>query len=129
RAGGEVLLEADALTEGTLVVRLGDLVYGPDRAPSLRAFDEARRRAEPAEGCTHIHYGNLYVCEAVSLAQLEGKPVSVVVLGWSRRAFQALYESRRQLLKLTLFLLALGLLLAWWIGRRMVGPVEALRDE
>jgi two-component system sensor histidine kinase ChvG len=53
----------------------------------------------------------------------------VYVQGTSRRALEALYESRRQLLKLTAFVLALGLVLAWWMGRRMVRPVEDLRGE
>jgi two-component system sensor histidine kinase ChvG len=40
-----------------------------------------------------------------------------------------LYAQRRQLVKLTLFVLLAGLGLAWWMGSRMVRPVENLREE
>jgi two-component system sensor histidine kinase ChvG len=73
----------------------------------------------------HLARGNLQVCAA---AERVGDLV-VLVEGSSRRALGALYDSRRQLTKLTGFVLALAIVLWWWMVRRMVRPVEALRSE
>jgi two-component system sensor histidine kinase ChvG len=47
----------------------------------------------------------------------------------SRRAGRALYDLRYQLLKLSLLSLPAALILAWWLGWRMVRPLELLRKQ
>jgi two-component system sensor histidine kinase ChvG len=47
----------------------------------------------------------------------------------SRRAIRALHDLRYQLLKLTLFVLPFSVVIAWWLGWRMIRPLEALRRQ
>ncbi|MCB9700056.1 MAG: HAMP domain-containing histidine kinase, partial [Alphaproteobacteria bacterium] len=46
-----------------------------------------------------------------------------------RRYVTSLYEQRFQLSAVTLVVLTIGALLALWMGARMVGPIESLRDQ
>ncbi len=133
----------DELTGTSFLVWLGDLFYGPRRVPVLSGLDaklgplarrpevvEARGPSGKASRCWHSVDGNLFICETAQAITLDGAGTwTVHVQGSSRHALQALYESRRQLFKLTLFVLGLGLLLSVWMGRRIVRPVEALREE
>ncbi len=139
---GKVIRDLDhALGDGWLF-QLGDVFYGPGRPAGLRMLEEREgalasrpeilRALAAGEdgGCEHSVMGNLEVCHVARRVELPGAaPVVVHVQGSSRRALEALYDSRRQLVKLTAFVLALGLLLAWWMGKKMVRPVEALREE
>jgi signal transduction histidine kinase len=142
RPDGKVIFDADhALGEGWLF-QLGDVFYGPGRLAGLQQLEERegalasrpeilRALASGDDGgCEHSVMGNLEVCHVAHKVELPGAaPVVVHVQGSSRRALEALYDSRRQLVKLTAFVLALGLLLAWWMGKKMVRPVETLREE
>ena len=47
----------------------------------------------------------------------------------SRRAVRALYDLRYQLLRLSLIMLPFALGFSWWMGRRMVHPIEWLRER
>jgi two-component system sensor histidine kinase ChvG len=135
---GALLGSADSLASHGLNARFGDLFYGPDRERALAQFDAAQGAPDAralvrdaaahgqSERCTHSTFGNLWICEA-ALRAPSGAVISAV--SWSRRAFVGLYESRRQLIKLTLFVMVVGLGLSWWMGRRLVGPVVALREE
>ncbi|NMO17362.1 HAMP domain-containing histidine kinase [Pyxidicoccus fallax] len=117
---------------------LGDILYGPERVFVLerldRDFGPPLQRAEVVEAlasgrdgsCRASIPGNLFLCAAA--VKVAG-PRVVLVEGSSRRALQAVYESRRQLAKLLLFTAALGIGLAWWTVRTFVRPVEALRSE
>jgi signal transduction histidine kinase len=136
---GSTTVDCDHLVGHSWLFAVGDLVYGPDRASTLAAFDEARgplgaraeiaaaRESGNAVACEHEARGNLEVCQVAERISPGGLVVHVE--GSSRRALESLYESRRQLLKLTLFVLVLALPLWWWMVRRMVRPLEALRAE
>jgi two-component system sensor histidine kinase ChvG len=138
---GAMLASADHLVGTSLLFRLGDVFYGPDRAAGLAEVDlaegpvhtrtQARRALEHgrAAGCAEAGVGHLLVCQAAVRVDGATGPVVVHVMGSSRRGVTSLYESRRQLLKLTLSVLVLGVGLALWMGRRLVTPVEALRDQ
>jgi two-component system sensor histidine kinase ChvG len=138
--GGNVAVFADHVEGSSLLFEIGDLFYGPDRIKGLRALEaregpiatrpeiEEARAAGTATGCEQSVLGNLYVCHAARHIDVQDARI-VHVQGSSRRAVQALFEARRQLVKLTLFVLVLGLVLSRWMARRMVDPVEALREE
>jgi signal transduction histidine kinase len=136
--GGAVEVDVDLLTgDRAPFTTLGDLFYGPHRRrvlerlssgplPGQRA-DVARAHLQGTEsGCQHSTEGNLDYC--ATAVRIDADRV-VLVEGISRRALQALYESRRQLTKLTLLVLALGLVLWWWLGLRIVRPIQSLRRE
>ena len=139
---GSVPVDGDHLVGHAWLFRVGDFFYGPDREPVLRTFDGGRgplgerpevrtaRADRNAERCEHSTLGNLEICDVAAAVDLpDGRVAIVHTQGSSRRALDALYGSRRQLLKLTGFVLALALALWVWMGRQMVRPVEALRDE
>ena len=145
---GEVVGDFDYIVGHGALYDVGDLVYGPERVDVLRAWDTNRpplaERPEVVDaltrdtlggafhayGCDVSLPGNLFVCHAAKRVTLPGGVAGVVhVEGSSRRALQPIYEGRRLLLKLVAFTLALGLALAYWLARRMVKPVERLRDE
>jgi signal transduction histidine kinase len=141
---GSVAIDRDHLVGRGWLFDLGDFIYGPDRVAVLTTFDAGRvplrerpevraaHTAEHAEDCDHSTLGNLEICDAAATAPLPGGAGGIAVVhaqGSSRRAVDTLYASRRQLLKLTGFVLALAIVLWFWMGRQMVRPVEALRDE
>jgi two-component system sensor histidine kinase ChvG len=141
---GTVPIDRDHLVGRGWLFELGDFVYGPDRVAVLATFDAGRaplrerpevraaHASEHAEQCDHSTLGNLEICDAAATVPLPGGAGGLAVVhaqGSSRRALDTLYASRRQLLKLTGFVLALAIVLWFWMGRQMVRPVEALRDE
>jgi hypothetical protein len=139
---GSAAVDRDHLVGHGWLFDLGDFIYGPDRVRVLTTFDAGRgplqtrpevtaaRADGHAELCEHSALGNLEICDAAAAVQLPGGGVAVVhAQGSSRRALDTLYASRRQLLKLTGFVLVLAIVLWVWMGRQMVRPVEALRDE
>jgi len=115
-----------------------ELFFGPDGAPSLadwdaqqpplakRAFTVGARQQGQASGCASAAEGALLVCTA-ALATDDGRVIYVTES--SRRAIRALYDVRYQLVKLTLQVLAMGIVLGAWLGWRMVRPVEQLRRQ
>jgi signal transduction histidine kinase len=141
---GSVPVDCDHLVGHGVLFAVGDFVYGPDRVPVLTTFDAARgplaeraevraaRAGEHAERCDHSTLGNLEICDAATAVLLPGGGGGFAVVhaqGSSRRALDALYASRRQLLELTGFVLPFAIGLWIWMGRQMVRPVELLRDE
>jgi two-component system sensor histidine kinase ChvG len=141
---GSIPIDGDHLVGRGWLFDVGDFIYGPDRVAVLTTFDAGRGplrerpevraagAAEHAEQCDHSTLGNLEICDAAAtVAVPEGGGALAVVhaQGSSRRALDTLYASRRQLLKLTGFVLVLAMVLWFWMGRQMVRPVEALRDE
>jgi two-component system sensor histidine kinase ChvG len=136
-AAGEARIDENALIRHGPREVLGDVLYGPERVFVLerldRDFGPPSQRAEVVEAlasgrdgsCRASIPGNLFLCASA----VRAAPWVVLVEGSSRRALQAVHESRRQLAKLVLFTTALGIVLAWWTVRSFVRPVEALRSE
>jgi two-component system sensor histidine kinase ChvG len=132
---------ADHVVGRSWLFRAGDLFYGPRRAEGLHAHEQqqgdAARRAVvvqaleegSAASCAEHSLGNLLVCESAVRVDAAGGPMVVHVQGSSRRGVQALWEVRRQLVELTLAALVVALGLAFWLSRRVVRPVEALREQ
>ncbi|HEY8074739.1 MAG TPA: HAMP domain-containing sensor histidine kinase [Labilithrix sp.] len=79
-------------------------------------------------GCRHSPAGKLLVCHAARVAPGSTHDV-IYVQESSRRAVRALYDLRYQLLRLSLLMLPLALVFSWWMGRRMVRPIESLRER
>jgi two-component system sensor histidine kinase ChvG len=137
---GVVLLddneEADNWTE-----TVGEVFFGPDGAPTLAAWDASlpplptRPEVRAAAGgasvvdCAAAPAGGLLVCHAArSVVGADGARRTVYVSESSRRAIRALYDVRYQILKLTMFSGVFGVLMGWWVSKRMVRPIEDLRE-
>jgi two-component system sensor histidine kinase ChvG len=118
------------------------LFFGPDGAPSLDELDatlgpiDARREVLDARekgtsaGCRTSQGGKLLVCHAVQVIPgTDGKDSIIYVQESSRRAVRALYDLRYQLARLSIITLPLALALAYWMGKRVVGPIEHLRGQ
>lgn len=135
--GDSAAVDADHEAVEGLVYLVGGWFFGPDGAPSLVEWDaeqpplsarpvvRAAWRDGGAVACEATVARTLVVCTA---AVRQGERL-VVVQESSRQAIRALYGLRYQLLKLCLVVLAVGLLMGWWLGWRMVLPLETLRAE
>lgn len=78
-------------------------------------------------GCRTSPAGKLLVCHAVYVSA-DGSEI-VYVQESSRRAVRALYDLRYHLARLSIVMLPLALAFSWWMGRRMVRPIEWLRTR
>lgn len=138
---GRVLAAADRHESGA-PSRFGEMFFGPDGAPSLDEFDAElgplTTRAEvgrafagnPDGGCNASTGGRLLECHAAAPIVQGGRVVAIIhAQDASRRAIRALYDLRYQLIKLTLIIVPCALVLAWWLGWRMVLPLERLRAQ
>jgi signal transduction histidine kinase len=137
-AAGTVTHDADRADVRSLRDRIGDLFFGLDGAPTLKSWDEsagapnerevvvAARRDGASDGCAVVHGGLLLVCQAA--VRLDDGRV-VLAEKASPRAIRAFWEMRYPFLKLTLYVVVAGLLLATWLARRIVRPIEELRRE
>ncbi|WP_437669764.1 sensor histidine kinase [Sorangium sp. So ce131] len=138
---GRVIADRDGEPATSLRDRAGDLFFGPEGAPTLRDHDAASaplpERAEIQralergrdEGCASALGGKLLVCHAALRIDAEDGPVVALAQRGSPRAIRALYDVRYPLLKLSLYALLSGLALCALLVRRIVRPIEALRDE
>jgi two-component system sensor histidine kinase ChvG len=136
--GGAVRRDVDHEPATSLRDRIGDLFFGREGAPTLRMWEDVApplparpeidraRRGEAPAACDVVLGGRLAVCHAAIGA---GDGVVVVAEKSTPRAIRALWDSRGALLKLTLYVLLAGLGLAAWLARRIVRPIERLRDE
>ncbi len=137
---GRALLDVDRDDGDDVVHRVGTLFFGADGAPSLRELDAslppvlaraesaaAPTSGEPETGCRSAPQGKLLVCHATMTSTYGERPVVVYVQESSRRAARALYDLRYHLARLSVAMLPIALVFSWWMGRRMVRPLDALR--
>jgi two-component system sensor histidine kinase ChvG len=132
RAGGVVLRSNAERAGPTFDESFGAVAARAEFLEALRSTHSSPAR--PVEGCRDIPVRDLVVCHAVTRV-LAGdaagaRAVRVIyVQDSSERPLAALYELGFQLKRLTLVVLPLALVLSWVAGRRVVRPLEALRDQ
>ena len=85
--------------------------------------------ADVDTGCRTSPAGKLLVCHAARAVVIDDATEVIYVQESSRRAVRALYDLRYQLLRLSVLMLPLALGFSWWMGRRMVRPIEWLRER
>jgi len=131
-------LSVDRETPRTVGHQVGALFFGPDGAPTLTAWDAEQvglavrpevidaRQGDAGSRCTLSPAENLLVC-AAAVTTPDGHVVHAQES--SRRAIRALHDQRYQMAKLTLIVGVMGVLLAYWLGWRMVRPIEQLRAQ
>lgn len=106
------------------------LPEGTHRAPSsLLDFPTATKADAIVTGCRASPAGKLLVCHAATAVTYEGAPHVLYAQESSRRAVRALYDLRYHLARLSIVMLPLALAFSWWMGRRMVRPIEWLRER
>lgn len=136
--GDSVVQDFDHEAGTGLTFWLGSFFFEPGASPSLKHWDDGEpglpgrtavamaRATGHTSGCTHVAEGRLLVCEA-ALALPDGRVVFVQES--SRRSILALHEMRYQLAKLTIVTMGVGLGFGWWLGWRMVRPLEQLSGQ
>ena len=140
-ANGSVLEDDDFDLGRDLSERAGGVVLRPGSTRSHVTADDLRghvaSRAEvrqalaggEAEGCEDAPDHAGVVCFAARATQKTGDLRGIHVQGSAERPLPLLYALRFQLGRLTLVILPFALLLSFLVGRRLVGPLEALRDQ
>jgi two-component system sensor histidine kinase ChvG len=120
--------------------RVESFFLGPTDAPSLHELDAELgpiglrpevQLARKQGWYIACEYASVLLCQAIASVPADGaRPARLVVVQTtSRRALQAVYDLRRQLLRLSLVTVPLALLLAVLTGRRIVRPIEQLRRQ
>lgn len=136
-ADGALLVDVDHTPRNRLLAAVSDPFYGPAGRPVLADLDARwppvleRPEVRQATGvrrsvCQVADSGRMLVCNGV-LRTADGRLVHAMRA--SPRLLRSLYEDRFQLGALTMVVTTVGVLLALWLGWRMVGPVERLRDQ
>lgn len=80
-------------------------------------------------GCRTSPAGKLLVCHAARPVKVDARSYVVYGQESSRRAVRALYDLRYHLARLSIVMLPFALIFSWWMGRRMVRPIEWLRER
>ena len=80
-------------------------------------------------GCRTSPAGKLLLCHAAGAVVLEDRIHVIYAQESSRRAVRALYDLRYHLARLSVVMLPLALVFSLWMGRRMVRPIEWLRER
>jgi two-component system sensor histidine kinase ChvG len=137
---GTVVAEHDFDRIRNLTERWGGFVLGARRqAESLEldsVFGRIAERPEfhaaiedgSAEGCHDVPDSDLVACYAVRVLPAANGVVLYAEDG-SERLLSPLYELRQWLGRLTVVILPFAVALAVWSSRRIVVPIERLRDE
>ena len=109
----------------------GPLPEGSSHAsmfPAFRGSPPPPVSPDVETGCRTSPAGKLLVCHAARAIAADDGVEAIYVQESSRRAVRALYDLRYQLLRLSLIMLPFALGFSWWMGRRMVHPIEWLRE-
>ena len=134
---GDVIVDLDETDERNLLTPLAEPFYGPAGRPKLGRVDArmpvlplrpevVASKSKPSSRCSIEEDGRILVCSAAHGLR-DGRVVHV--MRGSARLVRSLYEQRFQLTALTLLVLVVGISLSLWLGWRMVGPIEQLRDQ
>jgi two-component system sensor histidine kinase ChvG len=109
--------------------------HDPSAAAPVSTVFRAKAPPGPAPsndvdtGCRASPAGKLLVCHAARAVAGDEGVEAIYVQESSRRAVRALYDLRYHLLRLSVLMLPLALAFSWWMGRRMVRPIEWLRER
>lgn len=135
-ASGAVLIDHDYDWGRDLSERAGGVVLGRKPllgAPHELAWGEGDLRTVlergEAQGCQDAAESGMVVCFAARVVERDGGRRVLHVQDSAERPLPLLYALRFQLGRLTLVITPFALLLAWVVGHRLVGPIEALRDQ
>jgi signal transduction histidine kinase len=134
---GRIVQDAFHAEPSRWVAPLYEPFMGSAGADPLVETDEAlgplATRAEvrdatdrPVADCEPVSEGLLLQCSAAVRAN-DGSVVHVTRR--TQRVVRSLYEERFQLAAISVVVLGIGTLLALFLGRWMVGPIEQLRDQ
>ncbi len=141
--GGALRLDVDHDSPYGPGQSAGRVLLGAKQAATLEQFDASlgpiadrpevleAAAGTPSSGCRAGPGWDFVVCHAVRRIEGEGAKRGVIVHAEdsARRPLAALYDLRGRLGRLTLAALPFALLLAWWMGTRLVRPIEALRRQ
>lgn len=119
--------DAGATAPVSTLFRAPDLPSGPLPGEGNAAAGSPERAIETS--CRTSPGAKLLVCHAALRVDIEGRPHVVYAQGSSRRAVRALYDLRYHLARLSVVMLPFALVFSWWMGRRMVRPIEWLRGR
>ncbi|MBI5532411.1 MAG: HAMP domain-containing histidine kinase [Deltaproteobacteria bacterium] len=134
-----LVADIDHQKRSDLLHDLAMTLFGKDGAPSMEEFDQSLgpvlHRPEALEadgraivvGCRTSVGSKLVMCHAVHRIPGGAQQSTVYVQQTSRRAVRALYDSRYQLIRVVAVVVPFALALAFWMGSRLVRPIETLR--
>lgn len=137
--GGELATEAQHARGATVESSVLERLFDAEPPPDLVDFDASLgpvlerdeiRRSRPGQridGCRVSTGQRMMMCFAV--VALPESDVIVLAQDGVRRSIRALHDLWTQLLGLTLAILPIAIGLAWWLGWRMVRPLEKLRAQ
>lgn len=122
------------ITKREEVARVTGWSAGPPMPPPLpegtvHRMSSLSTSPDVATGCRTSPAGKLLVCHAAAAVTYEGAPHVIYAQESSRRAVRALYDLRYHLTRLSIVMLPFALAFSWWMGRRMVRPIEWLRER
>jgi two-component system sensor histidine kinase ChvG len=126
------------ITKREEVARVTGWSAGPPMPPPLpegtshlsaRSGPLSSTSPDVTTGCRTSPAGKLLVCHAALAVTYEGAPHVLYAQESSRRAVRALYDLRYHLARLSIVMLPFALAFSWWMGRRMVRPIEWLRER
>jgi signal transduction histidine kinase len=121
---------------------LSGYAYGPNGLPNMILFDYGEgpmdRRKEFVEamttgfssGCRISDDKRIEVCHALRAVEISDQGSLIIYAQAStHRAIRLLYDLKFALLQLTLYSIVVALILALWISRRIVRPIEKLKGQ
>ncbi|HEX7666734.1 MAG TPA: HAMP domain-containing sensor histidine kinase [Polyangiaceae bacterium] len=135
---GNVSADVDGAEERDVFDRIEAFFLGDSHPPSMAELDDTMGdlgeraeivRARPQTDVT-CRYLAIFYCQATIRVATSARGSEVVVVQrGTRRAVQTVYALRYQLLRIGLVTVPLAAILAFYMGRRVVKPLDDLRDE